>query len=59
MTTDFSDGPLKSQWKFVKNKMKKVKSKDDIIDKENVIEISRYKISKNDYHYKDKIYIFI
>lgn len=59
LTTDFSDGPLKSQWKFVENKMKKVKSKDDIIDKENVIEISRYKISKNDYHYKDKIYIFI
>ena len=39
--------------------MKKVKSKDDIRDKDNVMEIRRLKNAENDYHFIDKKYIFL
>ncbi len=39
--------------------MKKVKSKDDIRDKDNVMEIRRLKNAEKDYHFIDKKYIFL
>lgn len=50
---------LKFQWDFAENKMKKVKSKDDIRDKDNVMEIRRLKNAENDYYFIDKKYIFL
>ena len=53
LSSDFPGVSLKFQWDFVENKMKKVKSKD------NVMEIRRLKNAENDYHFIDKKYIFL
>lgn len=59
LSSDFPGVSLKFQWDFAENKMKKVKSKDDIRDKDNVMEIRRLKNAENDYHFIDKKYIFL